>query len=699
MTHPLDSFFNPSCIAVIGASNSLNKIGSTPMSYLLNFGYQGDIVPIHPSDAVVQGRQAWPSLLAAVQGSGRAIDLAIVAVPAAQVAETVADAGRAGVGNLVIFSSGFSETGEDGMRAQHDMVEQAARLGVRILGPNCLGFMNVARNIYATFFQGIKAGLAMHGPIALVSQSGAFGSYAYSLARERGIGLSHWITTGNEAGLGLSDCIEWLIQDEHTRIIMIYIEGVREGERFKRALAGARAAGKMVVAIKVGRSELGAQAAASHTASLAGDDAAYEALFRQYGVWRAHSIDEFFQVAHALAVSGSPSRPGLGVMTVSGGVGVLLADEAQAHGLAMPPLPEASQQRILQWVPFAGPRNPVDITGIVAAQPELMEKAIRLMLDEGNYGSLLFFVAVAGLAPTGWEALHQLAIHLRRDYPGVVLAYCCLITRERQQALHEIGCLSYEEPTDAVRALAALEYFRAVAEQPVQTLAVPVAVAKPDLPMTEARALAWLGAQGLPVMQHQIATSSSEAALAAQSLGFPVVLKVSSPDILHKSELGGVVLGLSSAVEVHHAFDSIMQSCRSSAPLATIEGVLVAPMVNGGVECILGVRHDQALGAMVILGIGGVDVELLRDVSVRVAPVDTAQAQAMVDELKLAPLLRGHRGRPLADEAALVASLVQLSELGVACDSWMAAIEINPLKVLAKGQGVIALDAVVTARN
>jgi acetate---CoA ligase (ADP-forming) len=336
---------------------------------------------------------------------------------------------------------------------------------------------------------------------------------------------------------------------------------------------------------------------------------------------------------------------------------------------------------------------------MVAAQPALIEQAIRLMLDEGGYGTLLLFVAAAGLAPAGWESLHQLAVNLRRDYPQVVLAYCCLITRERQLALQEIGCLSYDEPTYAVRALAALDYFRAAAAASPHVRAMRAAVARPDLPMTEARALAWLGAHGLPVMRHQVATSAAQAAEAARALGFPVALKVSSPDILHKSDLGGVALGLSSTEAVGEAFDHIVQSCRSAAPQARIEGVLVAPMVSGGVECILGVRHDPALGALVVLGIGGVDVELLRDVSVRVAPVDTAQAQDMVDALKLAPLLRGHRARPLADEAALVASLVRLSELGAACDGWMDTIEINPLKVLVSGQGAVALDAVVTARS
>lgn len=699
MAHPLDSFFNPRSIAVVGASNTLTKIGAAPMHFLLSFGYQGAVIPIHPSDTEVQGRRAWPSLQAAVQGGGQAIDLAIVAVPAALVPDTVADAGRAGVRNLVLFSSGFSETGEDGVRAQRELVAQASQLGVRLLGPNCLGFMNVGQHTYATFTPVVNAGRARHGPIAMVSQSGAFGAYAYSLARERGVGLSHWITTGNEAGLNLPDCIEWLVQDRDTRVIMTYIEGVRDGARLKQALAAARAAGKHVVAVKVGRSALGAQAAASHTASLAGDDAAYEALFRQYGVWRAHGIDEFFQVAHALAVAGPPARPGLGVLTVSGGVGVLLADEAQARGLAMPPMPEQAQRRMLEWVPFAAPRNPVDVTGMVAAQPGLTEKAARLMLDEGGYGTLLLFIAAAGLAPKGWEALHELAVNLRRDYPGVVLAYCCLITRERQQALQEIGCLSYDEPTHAVRALAALDSFRAAAQQPLPRVAAPAPVDQPALPMTEAAAMAWLAAQGLPAMRHRVATSADAAAEAAQALGFPVVLKVSSPDILHKSDLGGVALGLSSADAVRQAFDQILRSCRSGAPQARIEGVLVAPMVGGGVECIVGVRHDPALGALVVLGIGGVDVELLRDVSVRVAPVDQSQAQAMVDQLKLAPLLRGHRARPLADEAALVASLVRLSELGAACDGWMDAIEINPLKVLPLGQGAVALDAVVTART
>jgi acetate---CoA ligase (ADP-forming) len=699
MAHPLDSFFSPASIAVVGASNTLTKIGAAPMSFLLNFGYRGAVIPIHPDAAQVQGRKAWPSLYAAVQGGGRPIDLAIVAVPAALARETLADADRAGVRNLVIFSSGFGETGTQGMQLQRALVAQAQRLGIRMLGPNCLGFMNVGQHTYATFSPVIKAGLATYGPIALVSQSGAFGAYAYSMARERGVGLSHWITTGNEAGLGLADCIEWLVQDPHTQVIMTYIEGVRDGERFKRALGAARAAGKRVVAVKVGRSELGAQAAASHTASLAGDDAAYESLFRQYGVWRAHGIDEFFQVAHALAVSGPPLRSGLGVMTVSGGVGVLLADEAQARGLAMPPLPEAAQQRILEWVPFAGPRNPVDITGMVAAQPALIEQAMRLMLDEGRYGTLLLFIAAAGLAPAGWETLHELAVRLRRDYPHVVLAYCCLITRERQQALQAIGCLSYDEPTYAIRTLAALDYFRAADASVASLPAAPAPIARPELPMTEARALEWLGAHGLPVMRHEIATHATLAAQAARDMGFPVVLKVSSPDILHKSDVGGVALGLANAAEVSQAYERILQSCHGAAPQARIEGVLVAPMVQGGVECMVGVRHDPALGALVVLAIGGVDVELLRDVSVRVAPVDAAQAQAMVNELKLAPLLRGHRARPLADEPALIASLVRLSELGAACAGWMDAIEINPLKVLGRGMGAVALDAVVTARD
>jgi acyl-CoA synthetase (NDP forming) len=698
MTHPLDAFFNPRTIAVVGASNTPGKIGAAPLGFLLQFGFDGVVVPIHPVEAQVQGRPAWPSLQEAVKAMGHGIDLAIVAVPAALTPKTLLDAAGAGVRNLVLFSSGFGETGADGARAQRELARLAEQLGLRLLGPNCLGFMSPAHHVYATFSPVLNAGRARPGPIAIVSQSGAFGAFAYSLARERGVGLSHWITTGNEANLTLADCIEWLAQDAATGIIMCYIEGVRDGARLKQALAAARGAGKPVVAVKVGRSELGAQAAASHTASLAGDDLAYEALFRQYGVWRARGIDEFFEVAHALAIAPVPRRAGLGVLTVSGGVGVLLADEAQARGLELPAMPAAAQQRILELVAFAAPRNPVDMTGQVAAQPGLTEQAARLMLSEGGYGSLLVFLAAAGLAPRGWDQLLELAVHLRRDFPDVALAYCCLITRERREQLEALGCLCFDEPTHAVRALAALEFFRrdrTLGAAPQVRLA---AIARPELPMNEAQALAWLSAQGLPAMQHAVAASAEDAVAQAAALGYPVALKILSADILHKSEVGGVALGLRDATQVRQAFEAVLASCRQHAPQARIDGALVAPMASAGVECILGVRHDPALGALVLLGIGGVDVELLRDISVRVAPVDSVQAQSMVDQLKLAPLLRGHRGRPLADEAALVASLVRLAALGAACDGWMDSIEINPLRVLAQGSGVLALDAVVTAR-
>ncbi len=707
MPHSLDAFFNPATIAIVGASNTAGKIGAAPLNFLLQFGYEGEVIPIHPSEPQVQGCPAWPSLHAAVQARGKGIDLAIVAVPAALVPATLEDAGRAGVKHLVVFSSGFGEVGEEGAQVQRELARRAEELGVRMLGPNCLGYMNLARHVYATFTPLILQGRAPLGQIALVSQSGAFAGYAYALARERGVGLSHWITTGNEAGLTVSDCIDWLVQDPQTRVIMTYIEGIRDGERFKQALARARKAGKRVVAVKVGKSAIGAAAAASHTASLAGDDAAYEALFLQNGVWRAHSIDEFFQVAHALTTSGVPARPDLGVLTVSGGVGVLLADEANARGLGMPELPKETQRKVVELVPFAGPRNPVDMTGQVAARQGLISDMARLVLDGGGYGSLLLFLAGAGLAPKNWENMHELAVTVRREFPQVVLAYACLITPERRRALEAIGCLIFEEPTHAVRTLAALDFFRrSDAEQALaqaQQQALPkrdlAPLSRPRLPINEADALQWLRAQGLDVMPHARAANVDQAAMAAQAMGYPVALKILSADILHKSEVGGVALGLKDEAAVRAAFQTVTQSSRKHAPQAGIDGVLVAPMAPAGVECILGLRHDPVLGPLVLLGFGGVDVELLRDVSVRLAPVDARTAQAMVDQLKLAPLLRGHRGRPIADEAALVAALVRMSELGVACAGWIDSMEINPLRVLERGKGVMALDAVITTRQ
>jgi len=689
----LDRLFTPRSVAVVGASDTPMKIGAIPISYLLRQGFTGRILPINPARDTVQGLRAWPSLAAV----GEPIDLAIIAVPAQHVAAALDDAIAAQVGNLVMFSAGYAEVDAEGAAEQARLAARARAHGIRLLGPNCLGFMNVAQHLYATFSPVVMGGAAPAGSLAVVSQSGAFGAYAYALARARGLGLSYWITTGNEADVQVADGIAWLARDASTRVILVYLEGCRDGARLRAALGAARDAGKAVVAVKVGRTAQGASAAASHTASLAGDDAVYDAVLRADGVWRAHSIDEFFNVGHLLALAPRPSNDTIGLLTVSGGVGALMADDASLAGLTISPMPAEAQAWIRAQVPFAAPGNPVDITGQVTAQPELIEQTARRMLTDGGYGSLLVFLAAGGLSDALWPRLEAMAEGLSRDYPDRAVVFCSLFSPERLARLQAAGVAAFADPSAAVRALAGLA-FVAAHQRRTYTAAVHTAAptAPGPLPATEPEALAWLSDAGIPVMPFRVAHDADAAARAANTLGYPVAMKIVSPDIAHKSDVGGVRLGLADAAAVQAAHAAMLTQVQAAAPGARVTGVLVAPIVQGGVECILGMQRDPVFGPMVLFGLGGVDVELQRDVSLRPAPLNDADALAMIQEVRAYPRLTGHRGRPPADIAAIVRALVALSHLACVRPD-VASIDINPFVALPAGQGGLALDALIVA--
>jgi len=691
----LDSFLSPRSIAIVGASSTPTKIGAVPLRYLVEQAYAGEIYPINARAEQIGGRRAFRTL----KSVGKPIDLAIFAIPASSAESALADAIDAGVKNIVVFSAGFAEVGKEGEEAQHRFSDKARAAGIRVLGPNCLGFMNVAQSVYATFSPVLSTGVAKTGKVGIVSQSGAFGAYAYALAREREVGLSAWVTTGNESDIGVADCIAWMAQDPATRVIMAYLEGCRDGDKLRQALDMARAAGKPVVVVKVGRTALGAMAAASHTAALAGDDAAYDALFRQHGAWRAHSIEEFFDVAHGLAVSGLPSNSQVGLLTVSGGVGVMMADDAADAGLNVAQLPPAAQDLIRARVPFAATSNPVDITGQVTAEPELLEAAARVILGEAGHGSLLIFLAAFGSTPMMREIQLQLAADLRRDFPGRLVMFSTLADASHRRALEERGSLCFSDPAHAIRVLAAMAFFRTELARPPSSPATRAAeIAFRPGHYNEAEAMELLQNAGIPVVPTRRAQSRDEAIARACELGFPVVMKILSPDITHKSDIGGVVLNIQDAEEAGAAYDRIRAAAGCAAPQARVDGVLVAPMVRGGVECILGVRRDPALGPIVMLGSGGVNVELLGDVSLRLAPVDHQQARDMINELKTVSLLRGFRGAPVSDEDALADAIVQMSRFALSAGDMLSSIELNPFVVLPKGQGALGLDAVLLTR-
>lgn len=462
----LDALLHPRAVAVVGASDNPDRIGGVPLALMRERGFAGRLIPVNPKYSTVQGLSAFPSLVAA----GGEIDVAIVAVPAAALESALDDAIAAHVKTLVIFSSGLAESGELGRNLQEKLALRAHAAGIRVLGPNCLGMMSFQDKVYATFSPAPRAGENRTGDIAIVSQSGAFGAFAFSLARARELGMSYWITTGNEADIEFADCVQWLAQDGKTRVILGYMEGCRDTSRLERALQAAREAGKRVVITKVGRTAAGAAAAAAHTGADTGDDAAYDALFRRHGVWRASTVEELFTVGYAASVCPLPASARTGLLTVSGGVGILMADEASSAGLDLDEMPQRAQQALLKEVPYAGPRNPVDITGQALTTPGLLERTLANMLGtqdgQAGYDMLLFFPAAALLgAAIARKVVDELiAAHARHpDRPFVVTG---LMQPAYRQAFREAGVAVIDDPSAAVRALAALAFFAQSARTP-----------------------------------------------------------------------------------------------------------------------------------------------------------------------------------------------------------------------------------------
>jgi len=716
----LERLFSPRSLAIVGASSNPDKIGGIPLRYACGFGFAGDVYPVNPNAQTVQGMRAWPSLAAI----GQPIDLAVLAVPAAAVESAVADAAAAGVANLIVFSSGFAETGADGEAAQQRIARACRDAGIRMLGPNCLGVMNVRRHLYATFSPAPASGLVEPGRIALASQSGAFGAYAYAMARERGIGLSLWATTGNEADLQLADCLDWMARDPDTDVVMVYMEGCRDGARLCEAFEAARERGKTVVAIKVGSTGLGAQAAASHTAALAGDERVYDAVFRRHGVIRARTITDFFGFAHAAATAGRPRRASIGLFTVSGGVGALMADDAQEAGLDVPALSEATQQSIKALVPFAATRNPLDITGQVTSEPGLLTQAADLMLADGQYGSWIAFMAAGGASDKFWPTLERLMRGLRDRYPQTVLALCTLLAPARRRELEAQGVLVFADPTDAIRTLGVLS----VGDQRAAGTAAPGEDDRPDGAgrgkdigegkgidaqaiadaadqlvaigtgaMSEAEALRVLARAGVPVVPHEVVTDENGLDGALSRIAPPFVLKIVSRDIAHKSDVGGVALDVRDAAQARRVFTSMRQAVRARRPDARIDGVLVAPMVGGGIECLVGVHRDPVFGLVLMFGLGGIHVELLDDVSVRPLPISRREALAMIGEIRGSKVLAGSRGQAPVDRDALADLLGVVAALAERIGERLNGLELNPVlaRPAAEG-GCVVLDALLT---
>ncbi len=691
----LTPLFEPRAIAVYGASSDPTKIGGRPLDFLKSSGFDGPLYPINPKSPQIQGLPSFPTV-SAVPGP---VDLAIVAVPAPGVLGALEDCVAKGVRGAVVLSSGFAEVGGDGVQWQAGITALARRSGLRVVGPNCMGLINVRRRLLGTFTPSAAGFGLVPGRISLVSQSGAFGGYCLSLIRQRGLGLNLWVTTGNQSDVDFADCVDHFARDDGTQVIVGYLEAATDRQRLFDALALARENGKRVVVMKVGRSEAGAQAAASHTASLAGSDAVYDGVFRQFGVLRARSIDELFDVAYAASQPvPTPQGRRTGLLTVSGGVGALMADVADDCALDVAPMPEDAQRKLKAILPFCGPRNPVDMTAQLVNDLSLFERNFELMLEAGRYDVIVAFLSSVGqVLELSSKLLEQLKKVLQR-FPDRAVIVSALASPEVRKLFEAAGVLLFDEPTRAVRAAAALVHYgeqaRAGARQSPPALPAG-ALPPPARAVNEVEAKAALASAGIAVVREQVAADEAAAVRAAHELGYPVVLKVASPDIAHKSEIGGVIVGLADEAQVREAYATLMERARTRAPRARLEGVVVAQMAGKGVETILGVARDPVFGAVVMFGVGGIFVEAFKDVAFRVAPFGVDQARAMIAEVKGRVLLAGMRGQPAADEEALAQTIAALSVYAAAHAEAIESIDINPLVVLPQGRGVLALDALI----
>lgn len=691
MAHPLDTLFRPRSLAVIGASSDPNKIGGRPIAFLKRAGYAGVIHPVNPGAATVQDIAASASL-AAIAGE---VEQAIIALPGRAVLGAVEECAAKGVRALQIFSAGFGEGGADGAREQAQLRERAAAAGMRVLGPNSLGLFNTADNFFGTFATALDGAWPRAGSVGVATQSGAFGSYFFGMAQERGLGFSHFVATGNECDVDVAECVGYLAQDAATRVIVMAVEGCKDGAKLLRALAAARAAGKPVIAMKVGVSKAGALAAATHTGSLAGEDRVFAAVLAEAGAYRATSLEEIVDVAYLASTAPLPRGPRLAIVTTSGGIGVLAADAAEARGLELPGISAPAQQALTSLIPLAGGVNPVDTSAAIIGDLSLYSRAAGLMLQDQPYDAVLCFMAHIGRNPSHWAQLRTSLYDLRRRHAAVPFVAVLLADAELTHELESQGFAVFADPTRAVNAIAGASRLGkggTTRDKPVSAPAV-----LEGRPATEADAKHALAVLGIAFAPEQRATTADAAASAAMALGFPVVLKILSPDIAHKTEAGGVALNLHNPEAVRAAWQLMMKRVAEHAPGARIEGVIVARQLAGGVEVLVGTHTDAVFGPVVTVGMGGVMTELFDDVALRLCPVDETGARAMFDATRLGQLLRGYRGAPAADLDALARTVVRLSEIAHANREHIAGIDLNP--VLARPDGAFALDALIAFKG
>jgi acetyltransferase len=688
----LTPFFEPSGVAVIGASANPRKLSHGIIRNLVNSRYTGGIYPVNPGEKEILGKTCYASISEVPDPVG----LAVLVIPAGATLATIKECGERGIKGAIIITGGFKEVGAAGADLEQQVLAAARSYGMRLIGPNCVGAMNLHNGLNTTFIMGTPD----EGGIGFLSQSGAVCGGVVDFVHGKKVGFSHFLSLGNEVDVTETDIMEYLGNDPDTHVIAAYVEQIRDGRRF---LEVARRVSqiKPIVLLKAGRSSAGARAVSSHTGSLAGSHAAYQAAFKQAGVLEVQNFAELFDVAQALDTQPLPAGNRAVIMTNAGGPAALASDSLSFNGITLGDLSEKTHATLREKLnPAAQVANPIDMLG--GAEPPDYELAVKTALDDSQVDIVLpMLVPQALVSPAG---VAQAIVDASKGSSKPVLA--CIMgdesVGEARLILQGNGIPMYVYPESAGRVLNAMLYYKNWRESYKESkleakgmdkmLAASLLTAAGNQKIFgEADTRPLLEAYGIPVIQGGEAKTAAEAAAIAKKVGFPVVMKIVSPDILHKSDVGGIRLNLKSEADVAAEFNKLMADIKARCPQAKIEGVLVEGMAPKGQEVIVGMKRDPGFGPLLMFGLGGIYVELFKDVAFRVAPVSRDEALAMIKETAAGRLLTGFRGAAKADLEAVVDVICRVGQMALDFPE-IQEMEVNPLLVFEEGKGAIALD-------
>ncbi len=689
----LDALFAPSSVAVIGASRTQGTVGHAVFENILLGGYTGTVYPVNPKAKAISGVRAYPS----VNDLPEQVDLGIVIVPAENVTEVAEDCARQGVKGLVVISAGFKEVGGEGVELERELENVVKKHSIRMIGPNCLGIVNTEKDVRLN--SSFASRMPMEGSIAVISQSGALCAAILDYASGEKIGFSKFVSMGNKADVTENDLLQYLQHDEQTKVILLYLEDLADGREFIR-IATAVTGKKPILAVKAGITPEGARAASSHTGALAGSDEAYDAVFRQSGVLRVESVDELFDYARAFAEQSLPKGNRVAIITNGGGPGIIATDACVRYGLKIAEFSEETKKKLRAGLPrSASVNNPVDVIG--DAQADRYEVALRNSLWDPNVDCGLVILAPQAMVDIRKVAQTISEIAPRSGKPLIASLMGIVDVSPGIEILEASGIPHYQFPEAAVRSLATLHNYAHWIERPrteIRTFKMDIEGCRriirkardAERNLTVREAVQILEFCGFPVAKSEYATDRNEAVRAAAKIGFPVAMKVDSPDILHKYDVGGVRLNLINERDVAESYDMMRKSIGQKMPSARIDGVVIQEQVSGGFETIVGMRRDPKFGPLLMFGLGGIYVEVYKDVAFRLAPIRSLGAQNMITQIRGNRILAGIRGQPPADTEAIAESIERLSQLSVELVE-VEEVDINPLLALQKG--CKALDA------